>query len=91
MSRILDARKLILKAGFQLAVRKVRSECSALRSVHYENRRRMTYNIKKHILAVLQFYECSAFYFQDDHSPNNVKFPDIFLTVCGTPPWHSAC
>jgi len=26
-----------------------------------------------------------------DHSPDNVKFPDITLTVCDNPPWHSAC
>ena len=26
-----------------------------------------------------------------DHSPDNVKFPDDYLTVCGTPPQHSAC
>jgi len=30
---------------------------------------------------------------QGDHSPDNVKFPDISLTVHGTPPSprHSAC
>jgi len=26
-----------------------------------------------------------------DHSPDNVKFPDMSLTVPGTPPQHSAC
>jgi len=28
---------------------------------------------------------------QADHSPDNVKFRDISLTVRGTPPLHSAC
>jgi len=28
---------------------------------------------------------------QDDHSPDNVKFPAISLTVRGTPPWHLTC
>jgi len=28
---------------------------------------------------------------QGDHSADNVKFPDITLTVRDTPPWHSAC
>ena len=28
---------------------------------------------------------------QGDHSPDNVKFPDISLAVHGTPPRHSAC
>jgi len=30
-------------------------------------------------------------YIQGDHSPDNVKFPDISPTVRGTPPRHSAC
>jgi len=29
-------------------------------------------------------------YNQDDHSPDNVKVPDISLTVRGTRPQHSA-
>jgi len=29
-------------------------------------------------------------YSQGDHSPDNVKFSDNSLTVCGTPPWHSS-
>jgi len=28
---------------------------------------------------------------QGDHSPHNVKFPDISPTAHGTPPWYSAC
>ena len=28
---------------------------------------------------------------QGDHSPDNVKFPDISLMVPSTPPRHSAC
>ena len=30
-------------------------------------------------------------YSQGDHSPDNVKFSDNSLTVCGIPTWHSSC
>jgi len=30
-------------------------------------------------------------YMQGDHFPDNVKFPDISMTVRGTLPRHSAC
>ena len=44
-------------------------------------------SIKTMLLPVrIHLYEL-----QGDHSPDNVKFPDISLTVRSTPPLHSAC